>query len=128
MEKFKILPKATSGKEESKGEDKKVSMGRGYLSLESADLANSKVYLVVFRSLIGKTLFQGTVSGVLSKMRRIEEKAIKLQLKLALLVKEGAKVKTEFVVISFSKSDDLKDFEAKFGEAMKELKPAKKEE
>jgi hypothetical protein len=60
IEKFKIVPRAgpASGKEESKGEDsKKVSMGRGYLSLESADVNNAKVYLVVFRSLIGKTLF-----------------------------------------------------------------------
>lgn len=55
-------------------------------------------------------------------MRRIEEKAIKLQLKLALLVKDGAKFKTEFVVVSFTKSDDLKDFEEKFTEAMSALK------
>lgn len=103
-------------------------MGRGYLSLESAEVNNGKVYIVVFRSLIGKTLFQGTVSGALSKMRRIEEKAIKLQLKLALLVKEGAKFRTEFVIASFQKSDDLKDFETKFGDAVKELKPTKKDE
>lgn len=78
VEKFKIVPKTAAGKEETKGESKKVSMGKGYLSLESADINDSKVYLVVFRNLIGKTLFQGTVSGTLSKMRRIEEKAIKL--------------------------------------------------
>ncbi|TNV78262.1 hypothetical protein FGO68_gene12345 [Halteria grandinella] len=130
VEKFKIVPRAVpAGKEESKGEDsKKVSMGRGYLSLESAEVNNGKVYIVVFRSLIGKTLFQGTVSGTLSKMRRIEEKAIKLQLKLAVLVKEGAKFRTEFVIASFQKSDDLKDFETKFADAVKELKPTKKDE
>lgn len=32
-------------------------MGKGYLSLETAETEKSKVYIVVFRSLIGKTLF-----------------------------------------------------------------------
>ncbi len=77
------MPRSTApakGKEETKGEDtaKKVSMGKGYFSLEEASINNNKVFTVVFRNLIGKTLYQATLSGAHSKMRRIEEKAIKL--------------------------------------------------
>jgi len=53
-------------------------MGKGYFSLEEATINNSKVYIVVFRNLIGKTLYQGTLSSAHSKKRRIEEKAMKL--------------------------------------------------
>lgn len=93
VEKFKILPRAATKdtKEETKGDDKgsaKISMGKGYFSLEQANIGSKPVYLVVFRNLIGKTLFQGTLSSVHSKKRRIEEKAMKMQLKLALLVKD----------------------------------------
>lgn len=53
-------------------------MGKGYFSLEEATITGSKVYIIVFRNLIGKTLYQGTLSAVHSKKRRIEEKAMKL--------------------------------------------------
>jgi hypothetical protein len=61
----------------------------------------------VFRNLIGKNLFSGMLNAVHSKMRRIPEKAIKLQLKLALLVKEGKSYRSEFVVVNFSNSEEL---------------------
>jgi len=32
-------------------------MGKGYFSLEEATVNDSKVYIVVFRNLIGKTLY-----------------------------------------------------------------------
>ena len=81
VEKFKVLPRIHKGDEERKGEDqvKKVTMGKGYFSLESADVAgDQKVYVIVFRSLIGKTLYQGTLSALHSKKRRIEDKPMKL--------------------------------------------------
>jgi hypothetical protein len=53
-------------------------MGKGYFSLEEAIINDAKVYIVVFRNLIGKTLYQGTISAAHSKKRRIEEKAMKL--------------------------------------------------
>ena len=64
-------------------------MGKGYFSLEEAIIKDAKVYIVVFRNLIGKTLYQGSLSSTHSKKRRIEEKAMKLQLKLAVLVKDS---------------------------------------
>jgi len=84
---------------------------------------------VVFRNLIGKTLYQGSLSVVHSKKRRIEEKAMKLQLKLALLVKDKdtQKFKVDYVVISFSRMEELKEFEEKFDEAINKLKQNKKE-
>jgi hypothetical protein len=99
-------------------------MGKGYFSLEEATITGSKVYIIVFRNLIGKTLYQGTLSAVHSKKRRIEEKAMKLQLKLALLVKdaETKKFRPDHVVVSFSRSEELKEFEEKFDNAISEVK------
>ena len=137
VEKFKVLPRAsaTKGKEETKGDEtsKKLSLGRGYLSLETAPLGQSSVYLVVFRNLIGKTLYNASVSAIHSKKRRVEEKAMKLQLKVALLGKDSVtqKPKVDHCVISFSRGEDLKEFEQKFEEAVEKLKealPSKKAE
>ena len=58
VEKLKLLPKAT-GKEEEKKDDsqsKKVTMGKGYLSIESL-APEKKTVVLVFRNLIGKTLY-----------------------------------------------------------------------
>ncbi len=62
IEKFKVLPRAAPKGEEKKEESKKITMGKGHLSIESAVVNENKVYLVVFRNLIGKTLFQGTIT------------------------------------------------------------------
>ena len=72
-------------------------MGRGHLTIEFAEINGKKIYLVVFRNLIGKTLYTGTISGQFSKKRRIEEKAMKLQLKIAVMTKnpESKKLKVE---------------------------------
>jgi hypothetical protein len=53
-------------------------MGKGYFSLETAQVNNKNIYICVFRNLIGKTLYTGTISDQFSKKRRIEEKAMKL--------------------------------------------------
>jgi ribosomal protein L32 len=65
-----------------------------------------------------------------SKKRRIEKKAMKLQLKLAVLVKdsETKKFKVDHVVISFSRMEELKEFEEKFDEAINKLKEGTKKE
>lgn len=99
-------------------------MGKGHISIEVADINNSKVYICVFRNLIGKNLYQGTISAKYSKKRRIEEKAMKQQLKLALVTKDAItkKVKVDYLVVSFTRSDDLKQFEGMFDEALETLK------
>ncbi len=99
-------------------------MGRGHISIESAETNGQKVYICVFRNLIGKNLYQGTIHHQLSKKRRIEEKAMKLQLKVALVTVDAAtkKPKVDYLVISFSRSDDLKNYEKIFDEAVETLK------
>ena len=79
---------------------------------------------MVFRNLIGKTLYQGSLHATQSKKRRIEEKAMKLQLKLALLAKDPVtkKFKIDYVVVSFSRTEELKEFEEKFDQAIENLK------
>ena len=56
-------------------------------------------------------------------MRRIEEKAMKLQLKVALVSKnpQTNKLKVDYCVVSFSRSDDMKLFEKEFNEAVEEM-------
>ena len=76
-----VTPVVKDGKKEVE----KKSMGRGHVSIETAEIQGRKVYLCVFRNLIGKTLYQGTLHSKFSKKRRIEEKAMKLQLKVALV-------------------------------------------
>lgn len=110
--------------EEKKGESKKRSLPKGYLSLETAKVDTKTVYIVVFRNMIGSPLYQASVSGIYSKMRRIEEKAMKHQLKLALMVKDPKtnKKRVDHVVVSFSRTEDLIDFEEKFKKVLTELK------
>lgn len=99
-------------------------MGNGNLSIEVADVNGAKVYIVVFRNQIGKTLYQGTISTKYSKKRRIEEKTYKLQLKLALVSKDVTtkKLEVNHCLINFSRSDDLNQFEKDFDDAVAELK------
>lgn len=110
--------------ESGKKVEQKRSMGKGHVSIEVAEVGGKKVYICVFRNLIGKTLYQGTIHAKFSKMRRIEEKAMKLQLKIALVFIDPStkKSKVDHLVISFSRSDDLKQFEKDFGEAVQTLK------
>ena len=53
-------------------------MGKGDFTLEMAEKDGKKGYICVFRNMIGKTLYQGTVSANKSQKKRIEEKAMKL--------------------------------------------------
>ena len=99
-------------------------MGNGNISIEMAEVNDLKVYICVFRNQIGKTLYQGTISSQYSKKRRIEEKTYKQQLKLALVSKDVAnkKLLVNHCLINFSRSDDLKEFEKFFEEAVEQLK------
>ena len=94
------------------------------MSLEVADVNGTKVYILVFRNNIGKNLFQGSLSTQYTKKRRIEEKAHKQQLKLALVIKDPVtkKIKVEHCVASFARSSDLEKFEKDLDMAMQTLK------
>lgn len=122
VEKFKLVTPSVD--KDGKKVEQKKSMGRGHFSLEIAETNGKKVYICVFRNLIGKNLYQGTLHHQLSKKRRIEEKAMKNQLKLALMTIDPTtkKMKVDHLVISFSRSDDLKQFEKDFEDAITTLK------
>jgi len=49
----------------------------GSLNIEKLKSSEKGLYMVVFRSLIGKPLFSGTINFEKSKTRRVEEKAAK---------------------------------------------------
>ncbi len=66
-----LSEKKENGQQASKG------MGRGILSIETAEINGKSIYILVFRNPIGKTLYQATISALKSKQRRIEEKAMK---------------------------------------------------
>lgn len=115
-----VTPQVIDGKKV----ETKRSMGKGHISIEVANINDKKVYICVFRNLIGKNLYQGTVSAQFSKKRRIEEKAMKQQLKLALVTIDpvSKKMKVDHLVVSFQRSDDLKQFETEFEQAVDTLK------
>lgn len=94
-----VTPQVIDGKKV----ETKRSMGKGHISIEVANINDKKVYICVFRNLIGKNLYQGTVSAQFSKKRRIEEKAMKQQLKLALVTIDpvSKKMKVDHLVVSF---------------------------
>ena len=49
--------------EEKQDSKKSTSMGKGDFTLEMAEKDGKKGYICVFRNMIGKTLYQGTVSA-----------------------------------------------------------------
>jgi len=61
----------------------KHSCGIGKLSILEAKIGSSILYKLVFKNNIGKILYDANISGKFSKHRKIEEKAYKNQLKLA---------------------------------------------
>lgn len=63
VEKFKIVPAGVKKDEEEKEKKSSKSMGKGYFSLEKAEFNGKNVYICVFRNLIGKTLYTGSLSA-----------------------------------------------------------------
>jgi hypothetical protein len=119
-----IIPGAKGAKEESKeGGQNKKAMGKGWFSIESIEVGGKKAFICVFRNLIGKDLYTASIVNKLSRKRRIEEKAMKLQLKVALIAKDEftKKPRVEHSVISFARKDDIAQFEKDWDSAIEEL-------
>ena len=68
-------------------------------------------------------LYESSISGTFSKVRIIEEKSYKNQLKIAVVHHndETKKNRVEFCTINFNKQFDMKAFEAEFNKAKEEL-------
>jgi hypothetical protein len=114
VEKFKKFLKT----KDAKGKLETKSMGRGNLSIEKTMVSDKPIYMCVFRNTLGNTLFSSKFDGKHSVKRVIPEKASKNQLKVRFICPkpdpETKKYFTEDCVISFTRSDDLKNYEAQF--------------
>ena len=81
------------------------------------------MYKVIYKNAIGKILYNASVSGKFSKIRRVPEKQYKNQIKIAVIesieVKEKGqetkwKNQQQFCLINFKRTDDLEAFEKHF--------------
>ena len=87
----------------------------GWLSLEE-QLEPEKKYLVVFRSLMKRELFQGKVTKA-GKSKVVEEKAAKNQLKIALFHFNGKKAANTYVAINFHSLEEMNTFKNDYDKA-----------
>ena len=105
-----------------KPEEKKRKMDSGTLSIEYLETNGKRLYLTVFRAAM-KPLFSGVISGQ-SRIKRVEEKAAKHQLKIAVIMTDPASKQRlqTFCNINFARHEDMISYEEAFGSAMKLLK------
>ena len=70
------------------------------------------LFKVIFKNNIGKILYESNISGAASKHKRVEAKAYKNQLKIAVCRQnaETKKMQVQHCLINFLRSDDLEDF------------------
>ena len=94
----------------------------GNLTIEYSETNGKRLYLTVFRAAT-KPLFTGVLT-VTSKSRRIEEKAAKHQLKIAVLYTEPATGKRALAhcTCNFTRHEDMASYEEEFGKAVECLK------
>jgi len=72
---------------------------------------DSIIYKIIFKNAIGKILYNANLSAKFSKQRKIEEKAYKNQLKIAVvLMEKGEKPAVQYCLINFNRNDDMEKF------------------
>ena len=97
-------------------------MDSGTFSIEYRETAGKKLYLTVFRAAF-KPLFTGILT-VSSRIKRVEEKAAKHQLKIAVLHSDPATKKHTLThcTCNFSRHEDMVNYETEFKKATEALK------
>lgn len=111
-------------------ENLKKNLGQGKVSIQIGQLGTEekqfKVFKLVFKNHIGKTLYEGDISGKFSKHRVVQEKATKNQIKVLVIQfnKESKKPETRHVLINFQRESDMKEFETAFKKSIEEAKSA----
>lgn len=94
----------------------KKNLGQGKLSIQFGEFGEGatkvKVYKVVFRNSIGKTLYEANISGKFSKVRKVDEKAAKNQVKIALVKmnQETKQPRVEYCKVNLQRTTDLEEF------------------
>ena len=76
--------------------------------------------MTLFRSPTSRPLFTGVILKN-SKIKRVDEKASKHQLKIAVMIKTGAKLETSFALINFNSYEDMVTYETEFTKAIEKL-------
>lgn len=102
----------------------KKNCGNGKLQMLRGEFGENKtiIYKLVFKNAIGKILYDAHLSAKMSKQRKVEEKAYKNQLKVAVVKKEQDKKPTVcYCLINFSRNEDLDEFKKSFDQAIEEL-------
>jgi hypothetical protein len=107
-------------------ESQKRNFGRGKLQLLKGVFGEAIVMKLVFKNSIGKILYDGSLSGKMSKSKKVAEKANKNQYKVALMSTNPAdkKLSLQYCLINFLRNDDLESFDPIFKKAVKELQEA----
>ena len=97
-------------------------MDSGTFSIEYRETAGKKLYLTVFRAAF-KPLFTGILT-VSSRIKRVEEKAAKHQLKIAVLHSDPATKKNTLThcTCNFGRHEDMANYETEFKKAIEVLK------
>ena len=96
--------------------------GNGHLSIETGEKDKKKFVLFNFRNPIGKTLFTGQIVSGCKKTKALDKPG-KIQIKVVVLEKDmkTGKLSSMPSLISFNRTDDLKEFDDKWDEAKKFL-------
>ena len=95
----------------------KNDKGNGHISIETGEENNKKFVLFNFRNPIGKTLFTGQI---FPKCKRAEviDKLGKIQVKVIIIEKDNKNTfKAVPSIITFLRTDDKTEFDAKWNEA-----------
>lgn len=111
--------------------DQKKNCGGGKVSIQKGTFGEDKksvIYKVIFKNNIGKTLYDSNISGTFSKLRKIEEKAFKNQLKIAVcqINKATNKNTVYYCLVNFNRNDDLEQFTTHFKDAVADLQSQQK--
>ena len=88
------------------------NLGNGIQTIEFVEKEGKFTYLTQFKSPTSRILFTGVIAKN-SKIKRIEEKASKHQLKIAVMAKipPGTKMEPSFVTINFNSYEDMVAYE-----------------
>lgn len=90
------------------------------MTIEFMETDGKFTFLTLFRSPTSRPLYTAIIAKN-SKIKRVEEKAGKHQLKIAVMMKSGAKNELSYATINFNSFEDMKVYEEEFEKATKKL-------
>ena len=108
-----------------KEDNKFVSKGKGYLSLEFAEVDAKKIGVVVFRNNMGSKIIEGFLNSNLKKLEKYV-KNFKHVASFSFLQKDKSnKFAIGYAKVPFAREEDLKEFEKVYNEILASLEEKK---